>query len=314
MYTVVVEKTNKPQKGRISVQKSGDAFASVAAASSSYTDENGEIIVNPTTYTPVFEETGLAGAVFEITAAEDIVTADGTIRAKKGDVVATLTTDENGYAAETNSGTLTTEPIPFISSQTLPAEVMQELTSQAEELNNAYPDAIGWLYIPSTNINYPIMQSADNDFYLHHAPDGRSLKAGSVFLDFRCENRFMNGVNIVYAHNMNNGTMFAGVTKFKDAGYFDSHRYGWLATSETVYRIDFFSAAVVDRYDSLYDGSVLSADWLPHLAEVSTIYEASEFSDTDRFISLSTCSYEFENARTVLTGKLTKMEVDRNVE
>ena len=96
--TVVVEKTNKAQKGRISVQKSGNAFASVAAASSSYTDENGEIIVNPTTYTPVFEETGLAGAVFEITAAEDIVTADGTIRAKAGDVVATLTTDENGYA------------------------------------------------------------------------------------------------------------------------------------------------------------------------------------------------------------------------
>ncbi len=82
--TVVVEKTNKPQKGRISVQKSGDVFTSVIA---------GESI-----YTPVFEETGLAGAVFEITAAEDIVTADGTIRAKAGDVVATLTTDENGYA------------------------------------------------------------------------------------------------------------------------------------------------------------------------------------------------------------------------
>lgn len=96
--TVIVEKENMPQKGRISVQKSGDAFASVAAASSSYTDENGNLIVNPTTYTPVFEETGLAGAVFEITAAEDIVTADGTIRAKTGDVVATLTTDENGYA------------------------------------------------------------------------------------------------------------------------------------------------------------------------------------------------------------------------
>lgn len=213
---------------------------------------------------------------------------------------------------ETNSDTSTTESVPFVTSETLPAEVMQELTAQAEELNNTYPDAIGWLYIPGTNINYPIMQSADNDFYLHHAPDGRSLKAGSVFLDFRCENRFMNGVNIVYAHNMNNGSMFAGVTKFKDAGYFDSHRYGWLATSETVYRIDFFSAAVVDRYDSLYDGSVLSADWFPHLAEVSTIYEASEFSDTDRFISLSTCSYEFENARTVLTGKLTEMESDVN--
>ena len=96
--TVVVEKTNKPQKGKISVSKTGDVFTNVTMTSSSYTDEDGNLVENPTIYTPVFKETGLAGAVFEITAAEDIVTADGTIRAKKGDVVATLTTDENGYA------------------------------------------------------------------------------------------------------------------------------------------------------------------------------------------------------------------------
>ncbi|MBQ6945876.1 MAG: Cna B-type domain-containing protein [Ruminococcus sp.] len=96
--TVVVEKTNKPQKGKISVSKTGDVFTNVTMASSSYTDEDGNLVENPTIYTPVFEETGLAGAVFEITAAEDIVTADDTIRAKKGDVVAALTTDENGYA------------------------------------------------------------------------------------------------------------------------------------------------------------------------------------------------------------------------
>ncbi|MBR6617563.1 MAG: Cna B-type domain-containing protein [Oscillospiraceae bacterium] len=96
--TVVVEKTNTAQKGKISVSKIGDAFTSVTMESSSYTDEDGNIVENPTIYTPVFEETRLAGAVFEITASEDIVTADGTIRAKKGDVVATLTTDANGYA------------------------------------------------------------------------------------------------------------------------------------------------------------------------------------------------------------------------
>jgi len=98
--TVVVEKTNKAQKGKISVQKSGDAFASVTVLGPAiWVDEYGVThTAGSTTYTPVFEETGLAGAVFEITAAEDIVTTDGTIRAKKGDVVATLTTDANGYA------------------------------------------------------------------------------------------------------------------------------------------------------------------------------------------------------------------------
>ena len=95
---VVVEKTNTAQKGKISVQKTGDIFTTVATASSAYTDENGETIVNPTTYTPVFASGNLSGAVFQIIAVEDIVTLDGTIRANAGDVVAEITTDENGYA------------------------------------------------------------------------------------------------------------------------------------------------------------------------------------------------------------------------
>ena len=96
--TVVVEKTNTAQKGRISVQKTSDIFTTVATASSAYTDENCETIVNPTTYTPVFASGNLSGAVFQIIAVEDIVTLDGTIRANAGDVVAEITTDENGYA------------------------------------------------------------------------------------------------------------------------------------------------------------------------------------------------------------------------
>lgn len=82
--TVVVEKFNTAQKGRISVQKSGEIFNSVS--------ENNE------KYTPIFEEKGLAGAVFQVIAAEDIITPDGTVRANAGDVVAELVTDANGYA------------------------------------------------------------------------------------------------------------------------------------------------------------------------------------------------------------------------
>ena len=96
--TIVVEKFNTAQKGKISVQKTGNVFTTVAMASSAYTDENGEMIVNPTTYTPVFANGNLGGAVFQIIASEDIVTLDGTIRAIADDVVAEITTDENGYA------------------------------------------------------------------------------------------------------------------------------------------------------------------------------------------------------------------------
>ena len=95
---ITVEKFNTAQKGKISVRKTGDIFARVQRTSSAYTDEDGNLIENPTTYTPVFEIGNLSGAVFQVIASEDIITADGTVRAKEGDVVAELITDENGYA------------------------------------------------------------------------------------------------------------------------------------------------------------------------------------------------------------------------
>ena len=95
---ITVEKLNTAQKGKISVRKTGDIFARVQRTSSAYTDEDGNLVENPATYTPVFETGNLAGAVFQVIAFEDIITADGTVRAKAGDVVAELITDENGYA------------------------------------------------------------------------------------------------------------------------------------------------------------------------------------------------------------------------
>ena len=95
---VKVEKQNTAQKGKISVRKTGDIFTSVATASSAYTNENGEMIVNPTTYTPMFADGDLSGAVFQVIAVEDIVTPDGTTRAYARDVVSEITTDKNGYA------------------------------------------------------------------------------------------------------------------------------------------------------------------------------------------------------------------------
>ena len=82
--TVTVEKHNMPQKGSIKLSKSGEIFFSV--------------IETDGLYQPVFADKGLVGAVYEITAAEDIVTPDGTLRYAKGTVVDTVTTDENGNA------------------------------------------------------------------------------------------------------------------------------------------------------------------------------------------------------------------------
>ena len=208
------------------------------------------------------------------------------------------------FATEAVGGITATSEVPTAPSSELPSELRQQLIDTAAELNNAYPDSLGWLYIPDTVISYPIMQSDDNEFYLHHDFDRSRLKAGSVFLDCRCENRFMNPVNILYGHNMKNGSMFAQITSYTTESFFDAHRYGWLATPDTVYRIDFFSCTIADSSDSLYDGSTPIAEWIPHIVEKSVVTREMTFLDEDRFISLSTCSYEFRNARTVLTGKL----------
>ena len=236
-----------------------------------------------------------------------ITVSQGTLDEITSDLIAETTT-KNTIKTDSIETTVTAEiPQNTAVSDTLPGDVRQSLIESAQAMNSAYPDAVGWLYIPDTAINYPIMQGDDNDFYLHHAYDGSSLKSGSIFLDYRCENRFMNPINIVYGHNMRNGSMFAGLLKFSDSAYFVSHRYGWLSTPEAVYRVDFFSCAKANMNDELYDGSTLINEWLSHLYDASVVWENADFSGNDRFISLSTCSYEFENARTILTGKLVEV-------
>ena len=91
---VKVDKPNMAQKGTITVEKTGEVFFGVSVIGGA--DESGNEL--PTIYQPQYEKRGLPGAVYEIIAAEDIITQDGTVRNQKGEVVDTVTTDENGTA------------------------------------------------------------------------------------------------------------------------------------------------------------------------------------------------------------------------
>ena len=94
-----VERSNMPQKGTISLNKLGEVFSSVTALGGAATDEAGNEATFPVSYQPVYEERALAGAVYEVTAAEDIITPDGTLRYAAGEVVSTLTTAQDGPVA-----------------------------------------------------------------------------------------------------------------------------------------------------------------------------------------------------------------------
>ena len=95
---ITVEKEDMPQKGKILVSKTGEEFSSVQVSGDGVVDKDGNLVEGENIYTPVYAVTGQAGAVYEVIAVEDIVTPDGTVRAAAGDVVDTITTDEEGKA------------------------------------------------------------------------------------------------------------------------------------------------------------------------------------------------------------------------
>lgn len=93
---VKVKARDIAQKGVIEITKTGEIFSSVGMLGGGYIDENGNEVTFPITYSPIYETRNLANAVFQIYAAEDIVTLDGTVRAVKGELVDEITTTENG--------------------------------------------------------------------------------------------------------------------------------------------------------------------------------------------------------------------------
>lgn len=95
---VKTEKKNTPQKGTITVEKTGEIFSNVTSVGGGYTDENGKDITLPTIYQPEYSVSGLSGPVFEIYADENITTPDGTIRYTKDTLVDTITTGKKGTA------------------------------------------------------------------------------------------------------------------------------------------------------------------------------------------------------------------------
>ena len=186
----------------------------------------------------------------------------------------------------------------------IPFEAEEKLKEQTQELCTNIDNSIGWINVPETKINYPVMYSGDNDFYLHRAVDGSYLRVGSIFLDYRCNSDFTSRINILYGHNMSDGSMFADVMKFIDSSYFDSHNYGWLSTPNAVYKIDFFSVSQPENYDDFYDVNSDINLWLESLRENSFIWRNIGISEEDRFISLSTCTGSEGSSRTVLTGRI----------
>lgn len=98
---------------------------------------------------------------------------------------------------------------------TVKAEMNEDMRRQYAylmELKSTYPDVVGYISIPSVSINYPVVQTTDNDYYLDHLITGEQSSTGSIFLDYRCDANAATAKNtVLYGHNMNNRSMFHNI-------------------------------------------------------------------------------------------------------
>lgn len=176
-----------------------------------------------------------------------------------------------------------------------------------EALRQINPDVVGWIYIEGTSVNYPIVQGDDNNYYLKRMLDGTWNSNGSIFLDCDSEPDFTGKNSIIYGHNMRNGAMFQTILSYKKQEFFEEHPVALLLTPQGNYRIRFFSGYTADVSDSAWELYFADTDYEKWLSEIGgrSCFVSDVVPDReDRVVTLSTCSYEFDNARFVLHGIL----------
>ena len=104
------------------------------------------------------------------------------------------------------------------------------------------PDVIGWIWIPDTSINYPILQGKDNQRYLNLSYDQKRSISGSIFMDYRNASDFSDNNSILYGHNMKNETMFGGLKRYLEQDYMRDHSYLYLFKEQSIMKYHIFAA------------------------------------------------------------------------
>lgn len=175
-------------------------------------------------------------------------------------------------------------------------------------LRQVNPDVLGWILIPDTRISYPLLQGTDNNYYLERTWDRQSNAMGSIFLEYLNQPDLTDYNTIVYGHNMNDGSMFAGIREFRDQEFWKTHPYVYILSDQGVYRYEIFSAYQASVKSSTYgldfSGDGDRAAFLHHAAANSVIETGIEPEPTDRVLTLSTCNGAGYATRWVVHARL----------
>ena len=170
------------------------------------------------------------------------------------------------------------------------------------------PDVVAWIYIEGTNINYPVVQGSDNSYYLNRLFDGTFNSAGTIFMDYRNRQDLLDRNTVLYGHHMQNGTMFQQITKYKQQEFYDQHPVCLVMTPNGNYRLEFFAGYITDMNDQSWKMEFASeeeyAGWLQDAVSRSLFTGTAAPGAQHRVMTLSTCTYEYNDARFVLVGTL----------
>ena len=210
---------------------------------------------------------------------------------------------------------ISTEEEPFLVADVAPE--MLSVLPEYESLIEENPEFVGWISIPDTNIDYPVVQTGDNDKYLDVNFDGAKDSNGSLFVDYRSDILNSTTNTIIYGHNMRSGAMFGGLKYFLDEGYFNEHR---ILTFNTKYQHRQYEIMAVGLsevsyqdetdyryYDFIHAGN--EQEWMDFVENVSamTVYGSLDSLEmTDKILTLSTCNVYTEDGRLFVIARLIK--------
>ena len=184
-----------------------------------------------------------------------------------------------------------------------------------QELYLENNDMVGWLKIEDTKINYPVMQSKDNpNFYLKHGFDKKYTNYGCPYVQENCDMELPSDNIVIYGHNMNDGSMLSGLTKFKDENFWKAYKsitFDTLTEHHTYEIISvFMTVAYSNSSDSFKYYHFVNAEtpndfsaYINKCKELS-LYDTGVTAEYgDKLITLSTCEYSRNNGRLVVVAK-----------
>lgn len=188
-------------------------------------------------------------------------------------------------------------------------EVGEDVRSSFQKLKDANKDYVGWITIPNTVIDYPVVKGKDNEFYLEHDFYGNYNLNGTIFADIHTVEPFYSDVTVLHGHHMKNGSMFRNLTKFKDEKFAKANNRFTVEIDTSMLTYEIFSVFYdkADKDNYIFDFENVNQfisyyDYLKgkSLFDIST----SNINSGDKIIILSTCSYEQKDNRLLVCAKL----------